>query len=150
MHSVFSPTPHSSSLLFPHCLFNRMLALLWGTPSHLSKTWKQLTTRTHRGWNDMLQSLFEVRIRDHALREQSKPQSCVYLNQIIAFSLLTKRMSLFLSGSSPGIHKSWQYNVLRGSQEGLAHPGATEVAWFARTQKQLFCIHEDTRGMRRT
>lgn len=55
-------------------------------------------------------------------------------------------MALCLSGSSSGIHKSWQYIVLRGSQEGLAHPGATEVAWFARTQKQLFCIHENTRG----
>lgn len=39
----------------------------------------------HRGWNDLLRSLCKVRTTGRALGEQSKPQSCGWLNQMMAF-----------------------------------------------------------------
>lgn len=51
-------------------------------------------------------------------------------------------MALRLSGSSSGMHKSWQYSVLGRtdySQAELAHTGATEVPWSTRTQEESFC-----------
>lgn len=48
-------------------------------------------------------------------------------------------MALCLSGSSSGIHKSWQYSILgkaHSSQEDRAHTGATEVARSTGTQKR--------------
>lgn len=75
----------------------------------------ETVNNTHRGWNDLLGSLFQVRTIGWALGEQPKPQSCGWLNQISAFPFWQREWHFAEVGAPVGCTRA-DWTALWGEQ----------------------------------
>lgn len=85
----------------------------------------ETVNNAHRGWNDLLQSLFRVRTTGWALGEQPEPQSCCWLNQMTAFPLWHREWHFAGVGARLGCSKAdgQRSRVSKSSQSSTAAEG---------------------------
>lgn len=96
----------------------------------------ETVNNAHRGWNDLLRSLFKVRTIGWVLGEQPKPQSCSWLNQTAAFPFWHGEWCFAEAGSRVGCPKAEQ--MLWGEQNphSIGTPGLVKPTDSAQTKVQ--------------